>query len=172
MMGLDVPYSVESPNFRNVWRRANTMKIYLAGPMSYLPQYNYPAFDKAARKLRAAGHTVFNPADNDREKGYAKMIEENGGKVSPGLKRRIIQDDLLWIINEADAIAFLPGWDGKTIPPAAELNPEVLPGLKCQWIGGEYVCTWDGSSGAKIEAALADWLGGFARIDIPREWIV
>ena len=150
------------------------MKVYLAGPMSYLPQYNYPAFDKAAAKLRQAGHTVYNPADNDREKGYAKEIEANGGKVSPALKRRIIQDDLLWIINEADAIAYLPGWDGSSIPPAAELNPEMLPGLKCQWDLKDrfYACTWDGSGGAKIESALVDWLGGFARIDIPREWIV
>lgn len=156
------------------------MKVYLAGAMSYLPQYNYPAFDKAAAKLRQAGHTVFNPADNDRDKGYSKEVEENGGKVSASLKRRIIQDDLLWIINEADAIAFLPGWDGKTIPPAAKLYPELLPGFKCKWVeerdwgtvSSRYVCTWDGSAGAKIESALADWLGGFTRIDIPREWIV
>jgi hypothetical protein len=122
--------------------------------------------------LRQAGHIVFNPADNDRDKGYSDEIKAAGGKVSPSLKRRIIQDDLLWIINVADAIAYLPGWDGKTIPPAAELNPDALPGLKCKWVGGNYTCTWDGSGGAKIESALADWLGGFARIDIPREWIV
>jgi hypothetical protein len=149
------------------------VKIYLAGPMSYLPQFNYPAFDKAAAKLRQAGHTVFNPADNDRDKGYSQEIADAGGVVSPKLKRQIIQDDLLWIINEADAIAFLPGWDGSSIPPAAELNPDALPGLKCRWNNeGHYVCTWDGSGGARIESALADWLGGFARIDIPREWIV
>jgi hypothetical protein len=140
--------------------------------MSYLPRFNYDAFDKAAAKLRQAGHTVFSPADNDRDKGYAKEIEANGGKVSPKLKRQIIQDDLLWIINEADAIAFLPGWDGKTIPPVAEGHPEMLPGLKCSWKDETYSCTWDGSGGAKIENALADWLGGFAKIDIPREWIV
>ena len=148
--------------------------------MSYLPQFNYPAFDKAAKRLRAAGHEVFNPADNDRDKGYSQEIADAGGKVSPALKRRIIQDDLLWIINHADAIAFLPGWDGKSIPPAAELSPEMLPGLKCGWVeerdrdivSSHYRCTWDGSGGCKIENALADWLGGFARIDIPREWIV
>jgi len=154
------------------------VKIYLAGPMSYLPQYNYPAFDKAAKRLRAAGHEVFNPADNDREKGYSEEIKANSGKVSPSLKRRIILDDLTWIINHADAIAYLPGWDGKTIPPAAEGHPDVLPGFKCKWepardsLASVYTCTWDGSGGCKIESALADWLGGFARIDIPREWIV
>jgi hypothetical protein len=38
--------------------------IYLAGPMSGLPDFNYPAFNAAAAKLRALGHTVLNPAEN------------------------------------------------------------------------------------------------------------
>ena len=38
--------------------------IYLAGPMSGLPEFNYPAFNEAAALLRAKGHTVLNPAEN------------------------------------------------------------------------------------------------------------
>jgi hypothetical protein len=38
--------------------------LYLAGPMSGLPAYNYPAFDAAAARLRAAGFEVLNPAEN------------------------------------------------------------------------------------------------------------
>lgn len=38
--------------------------IYLCGPMSGLPEFNYPAFNHAAQMLRLAGHTVFNPAEN------------------------------------------------------------------------------------------------------------
>lgn len=37
---------------------------YLAGPMTGLPDYNYPEFHAAAAKLRAQGHTVLNPAEN------------------------------------------------------------------------------------------------------------
>lgn len=37
--------------------------IYLSGPMSGLPDYNWPTIDAAAVALRSAGHTVVNPAE-------------------------------------------------------------------------------------------------------------
>ena len=39
-------------------------RIYIAGPMSGLPDLNYPAFNAMAAKLRAHGHHVENPAEN------------------------------------------------------------------------------------------------------------
>lgn len=44
------------------------MRVYLAGPMRGLPQFNFPAFDAGAATLEALGHEVFNPADRDRGK--------------------------------------------------------------------------------------------------------
>lgn len=80
------------------------MKIYLAGPMRGIPDFNFPVFDAAAANLRSQGYTVFNPADNDREKGYV-------GKPVDEIKRDCIMDDLTYIAREADAIALLPGWE-------------------------------------------------------------
>lgn len=38
--------------------------IYLSGPMTGLPEFNYPAFNAAAAYLRALGYVVENPAEN------------------------------------------------------------------------------------------------------------
>lgn len=38
------------------------MKIYIAGPMSGLQDFNRPAFHAVAAKLTDRGHTVLNPA--------------------------------------------------------------------------------------------------------------
>lgn len=40
------------------------IKLYLCGPMTGLPDYNYPAFRDGANQLRTAGFEVFNPAEN------------------------------------------------------------------------------------------------------------
>lgn len=40
------------------------MTIYISGPMTGIPDENRPAFNEVAQALRAAGHDVFNPAEN------------------------------------------------------------------------------------------------------------
>lgn len=39
------------------------MKLYLSGPMTGLPQFNYPEFRKYAKKLRDLGFDVFDPSE-------------------------------------------------------------------------------------------------------------
>ena len=40
-------------------------RVYIAGPMTGLPAFNYPAFHAAAATLRQAGYVVENPAENE-----------------------------------------------------------------------------------------------------------
>lgn len=39
------------------------MKLYLAGPMTGLPDLNFPRFHEEAARLRALGHEIINPAE-------------------------------------------------------------------------------------------------------------
>ena len=44
--------------------QARTGRVYLAGPMTGLPELNFPAFNQEADRLRAEGLQVLNPADH------------------------------------------------------------------------------------------------------------
>lgn len=39
-------------------------RVYISGPMTGQPDYNLPAFNAEAAKLRAQGYAVINPAEN------------------------------------------------------------------------------------------------------------
>lgn len=93
------------------------MKIYLAGPMRSIPEFNFPAFHAAAAKLRAQGHEVFSPAERDIEihgvdisKGNAAGDEAQATAEHGFNLREALHDDLVWICKHADAIGRLPGW--------------------------------------------------------------
>lgn len=73
--------------------------LYIAGPMSGLPDFNYPAFNEAEGQLRAASFEVENPArnpepspehDDDQWRGYMRMA--------------------LRQLALCDGVALLPGW--------------------------------------------------------------
>lgn len=87
------------------------MKIYLAGPMRGYENFNFAAFDAAAANLRAVGHKVFSPADNDREKGYVVDDSHLAARPPEQVLRDCIMDDLTYIAREAEAVALLPGWE-------------------------------------------------------------
>lgn len=93
------------------------MKIYVAGPMRGIPEFNFPAFNAAAAALRAAGHEVFNPAERDNErhgvdisKGNAAGCEELAAKDHGFNLRVALAEDLAFICAHADAVFMLPGW--------------------------------------------------------------
>lgn len=89
-------------------------KLYLAGPMRGLPHFNFPAFNRAAARLRAQGYYVFNPAEADINRGEEVALNADGDMqraLDAGFNLRdALMEDVTFIIREADAIALLPGW--------------------------------------------------------------
>jgi hypothetical protein len=72
--------------------------LYLSGPMSGLPDNNYPAFHAAAAQLRAAGYTVINPAELGLPPGL-EWIEYMRACM------------IAMMLGRAEGLAMLPGWD-------------------------------------------------------------
>src|SRR6266550_2461041 len=92
------------------------MKIYLSGAMTGLPDFNFQAFHRAAAKLRAEGHTVFSPAENDEERFGPDISKSETGDITEASAkgfslREALYDDCSFICLEANAIAMLPGWE-------------------------------------------------------------
>jgi len=70
-------------------------RVYIAGPMTGLPEFNYPAFNDAADKLRDAGHHVENPAENE-----APPCESWKGYMRNAIAQLV----------KCDAVLVLEGW--------------------------------------------------------------
>lgn len=73
------------------------MKLYVSGPMSNLPDNNYPAFFTAAKDLRAHGYGPINPA-------------RIRGNVRPPTTWLDYMRHALHDLADADGVATLPGW--------------------------------------------------------------
>lgn len=89
-----------------------TITLYIAGPMTGLPELNFPAFFDAEAELKRAGFAVLNPADR------AGRTE---GMPWSWYLRRGLRD-----VTEADGIALLPGWENSR---GAQLEVHVAKGL-------------------------------------------
>lgn len=108
------------------------MKIYLAGPMRGIPQFNYPAFHRASSQLRQVGHHVFSPAERDIErdgKDWGSLQKDgdlSAAQAQGFCLRTALGDDLAWICSEAEAVALLPGWEKSKGATAERATAEAL----------------------------------------------
>jgi len=98
--------------------KSECKRIYVAGPMRGIVEFNFPAFHAATAKLRAEGWLVFNPAEKDNERHGVDISKGNvTGDESIAARdhgfnlREALALDLDFICREADAIALLPGWE-------------------------------------------------------------
>lgn len=69
--------------------------IYLSGPMTGLPDWNFPAFNAEAKRLRELGYVVVNPAEvnPDFELPWEECLRQD-----------------IKALCDCDTLALLPGW--------------------------------------------------------------
>lgn len=70
-------------------------RLYVAGPMTGLPDHNYPAFHAATDALRAVGYEVESPAEPGQIEGWT---------WEDYMRRGLAQ------MLTCDGVALLPGW--------------------------------------------------------------
>lgn len=93
---MTIPFC-EHPGCGNLCSEPRKDRVYIAGPMTGKPDFNYPAFFKARDKWKEVGCDVLCPA-------------ENFGGDTTREYREYIKADLAMLL-EADAIVLLPGWE-------------------------------------------------------------
>jgi hypothetical protein len=73
---------------------AKKYRAYIAGPMSNLPEFNYPLFNQVAAEVESYGYDVYNPAyRTDTSLPWAQYMRENIAELT-----------------QCDVIVLLPGW--------------------------------------------------------------
>ena len=93
------------------------MRLYLAGPMSNVPHFNFPRFDSAASLLREEGHHVVSPAELDDPRLRDAAMRSPDGDLELYVAAtgatwgEFLQRDLSLICSgRIDAIVVLLGW--------------------------------------------------------------
>ena len=90
--------------------------IYISGPMTGLPNFNYDAFNEVAQKIRILGLSVFNPA------------EVFSGRTDLD-KKHYMRADIAAVVK-SKMLVLLEGWETSS---GAQLEVEVAKacGIEC-----------------------------------------
>lgn len=82
------------------------MKLYIAGPMTGIAQFNYPEFFKVASGLRDLGYTVINPAETNGPTVESALADV---EANPRSWEYYMRKDLN-SVSQVDGLCVLPGW--------------------------------------------------------------
>lgn len=91
----------------------HSKSVYIAGPMSGLPDFNFPKFNSVAATLRFGGWTVYNPADKEGET-LSEKARVNGDHIQAQKDGFNFREVFLWDVDKvikSDAIYMLKGWE-------------------------------------------------------------
>jgi hypothetical protein len=91
--------------------------LYICGPMTNYPQFNFPAFQEAARTLRALGIEVVSPAEMDADTGVADEAVKSkdgqliNGKIAGQTWGDLLARDVKIVADVVSGVAVLKNWE-------------------------------------------------------------
>ncbi len=121
------------------------MKFYLSGPMTGLPEYNYPAFKDAAEFLRAGGLDVVSPHE---------ALGGHGDRT----REEYMREDLKQLL-ECDAVIMLPRWQAAE---GAKLELEIA--VQCGMFKYKYARTDEFVARLQRQSSIFDKISGTKQV--------
>lgn len=120
-------------------------KVYIAGPMANIPEFNYPLFYMVEEHLNLAGMETVNPAELDK---HDKALLEHSGNfedgtgVKPSSRADFLRRDFHHM-TECDGIILLPGWE-TSVGANCELLVAQISGMSTWlWDDGKMLEEWN-----------------------------
>lgn len=89
--------------------------FYLAGPMTGIPAFNFPLFDRAASSLRGRAYAIVSPAelDDPAERKKALASPDGHALVGDDSWREFLRRDVDIVMAEGCVgVICLPNWEG------------------------------------------------------------
>lgn len=88
------------------------MRLYVAGPMTGIPEFNAPEFRRVGEAVKQLGHEVINPVEFDDEEGFVHADHPEGRQTSEAEYAGFLRRDLLRILQfDVDGAVVLDGWE-------------------------------------------------------------
>lgn len=87
--------------------------FYIAGPMTGIAQFNFPAFDQATHRIRSMGYKAISPAEMDRANGFNETKCDGFEPLTDAQRQQFARNDIDALLK-VEAVVLLPGWEKST----------------------------------------------------------
>jgi dUTP pyrophosphatase len=89
------------------------MRVYIAGPMSNVPDNNRKAFARAEERLKLMGHVPINPYHLGSKELQA-VAADMGVEFRATPEYAALLERCIFEVSMSDAVVLLPGWEDST----------------------------------------------------------